>query len=195
MAIAIVQTLPQLMAVREISSLGLGVLWPTAFSLLGDLFERKERGRAAGIMTAVSFSGTIVSFGVLPLLATESTLKGTLINIAAFVVLSIPFLFYFTVDNLWVSWKTDLILGVVAGILLTLVQSTAWEGPKSRILPHGLAMAISFPLIMVGIRYSLTIDTWLLMLLAGTLITFLASAVIVLIDNQSILKEDTDPTP
>ena len=69
MAIAIVQTLPQLMAVRVISSLGLGVLWPTAFSLLSDLFERKERGRAAGIMTAVSFSGTIVSFGVLPLLA------------------------------------------------------------------------------------------------------------------------------
>ena len=126
---------------------------------------------------------------------TESTLKGTLINIAAFVVLSIPFLFYFSVDNLWISWKTDLILGVVAGILLTLVQSTAWEGPKSRMLLHGLAMAVSFPLIMVGIRYSLTIDTWLLMLLAGTLITFLASAVIVLIDYQSILKEDTDPTP
>ncbi len=62
-------------------------------------------------------------------------------------------------------------------------------------LLHGLAMAISFHLIMVGIRYSLTIDAWLLMLLAGTLITFLASAVIVLIDNQSILKEDTDPTP
>jgi MFS family permease len=69
MAIAVVQTLPQLMVVRVISSLGLGVLWPTAFSLLSDLFERKERGRAAGIMTAVSFSGTIVSFGVLPLLA------------------------------------------------------------------------------------------------------------------------------
>ena len=69
MAIAIVQTLPQLMAVRAISSLGLGVLWPTAYSLLSDLFESKERGRATGIMTAVSFSGTIVSFGVLPLLA------------------------------------------------------------------------------------------------------------------------------
>lgn len=63
MALAIVQTLPQLMAVRVISSLGLGVLWPTAFSLLSDLFERKESGRAADIMTAVSFSGTIVSWG------------------------------------------------------------------------------------------------------------------------------------
>ena len=126
---------------------------------------------------------------------TDSTLKGTFINIVAFVVLSIPFLFYFTADNLWFSWRTDLILGVAAGILLTLVQSTAWEGDKSRMLLHGLAMAVSFPLIIIGIRGSLTIDSWLLMLLAGALITILASAVIVLIDYQSILKEDTGPVP
>jgi len=51
----------------------------------------------------------------------------------------------------------------------------------------------SFPLIIVGIRYSLTIDSWLLMLLAGSFITIFASAVIVLIYYQSILKENTDP--
>jgi MFS family permease len=69
MAIALVQDLPQLVAVRIVSSLGLGVLWPTAFSLLSDLFERKQRGLAAGVMTAVSFAGSIVSFGILPILA------------------------------------------------------------------------------------------------------------------------------
>lgn len=101
-------------------------------------------------------------------------------------------MFYFTVENQWISWKIDLILGAVAGILLTLVQSTAWEGDKSRMLLHGLSMAVTFPLIIVGIRYSLTIDSWLLMLLVGTLITIIASAVIVLIDYQSILKADPD---
>src|SRR5512146_356498 len=69
LAIALVQDLSQLFLVRIVASLGLGVLWPAAFSLMSDLFGSKERGRAAGIMTAVSFSGTLASFFVLPTLA------------------------------------------------------------------------------------------------------------------------------
>jgi len=69
LAMAFVQTLSQLFAVRILSSLGLGVLWPAAFSLLSDLFHSRDRGRAAGIMTAVSFTGTLASFFILPTLA------------------------------------------------------------------------------------------------------------------------------
>jgi MFS family permease len=69
LAIAFVQDLPQLMIVRVLSSLGLGVLWPAAFSLLSDLFASHERGKAAGVMTAVSFTGTIASYAILPALA------------------------------------------------------------------------------------------------------------------------------
>ncbi len=69
MVIAFVHTLQQLLLVRILSSLGLGVLWPTAFSLLSDLFESKRRGIAAGVMTAVSYLGTITGFVVLPTLA------------------------------------------------------------------------------------------------------------------------------
>jgi MFS family permease len=67
--IAFVQSLSQLLILRILVSLGLGVLWPAAFSLLSDLFPSKERGRAAGVMTAISFMGTLVSFFVLPALA------------------------------------------------------------------------------------------------------------------------------
>jgi MFS family permease len=70
--VAFTSNLWQLFAVRIIASLGLGVLWPAAFSLLSDLFDSKERGKAAGTMTAVSFSGTLVSFFVLPALAALS---------------------------------------------------------------------------------------------------------------------------
>jgi len=70
--IAGVQSLTELLLVRVLVSLGLGVLWPAAFSLLSDLFPSKERGRAAGVMTAVSFMGTLVSFFVLPALAAIS---------------------------------------------------------------------------------------------------------------------------
>lgn len=69
LAIAFVQTFNQLLTVRILSSLGLGVLWPTAFSLLSDLFESRRRGLAAGIMTAVSYLGTVAAFVVLPALA------------------------------------------------------------------------------------------------------------------------------
>jgi MFS family permease len=68
-AVALTHSLNQLIAVRIISSLGLGILWPAAFSLLSDLFATKERGKAAGIMTAISFTGTIASFGILPAIA------------------------------------------------------------------------------------------------------------------------------
>ncbi len=72
LAIALVHNLTQLMLVRILSSLGLGVLWPAAFSLLSDLFESKKRGTAAGIMTAVSYFGSMASFIVLPMLAATS---------------------------------------------------------------------------------------------------------------------------
>ncbi len=69
LAIAFVQSFSQLLTVRILSSLGLGVLWPTTFSLLSDLFESRRRGLAAGIMTAVSYSGTVTAFIILPMLA------------------------------------------------------------------------------------------------------------------------------
>jgi MFS family permease len=69
LAISLVQSLSQLYTVRILSSLGLGVLWPTAFSLLSDLFESKERGRATGLMVAISYLGSISSYAILPPIA------------------------------------------------------------------------------------------------------------------------------
>jgi MFS family permease len=72
LAISFVQSLSQLYVVRILSSLGLGVLWPTAFSLLSDLFESKERGRATGLMVAISYLGSISSYAILPPIAARS---------------------------------------------------------------------------------------------------------------------------
>ena len=71
-AVGFVDSLSQLLVLRTLSSLGLAVLWPTAFSLLSDLFPSKERGRAAGVMTAVSFAGDLAAFGILPAIAIAS---------------------------------------------------------------------------------------------------------------------------
>ncbi len=72
LAISLVQNLSQLYIIRIISTLGLAVLWPTAFSLLSDLFDSKERGRATGLMVAVSFAGSIAAYGILPPIAALS---------------------------------------------------------------------------------------------------------------------------
>ena len=72
LAIGLVNSLSELFLLRTLSSLGLAVLWPTAFSLLSDLFPSKERGRAAGIMAAVSYAGSLAAFGILPVLAVAS---------------------------------------------------------------------------------------------------------------------------
>ncbi len=72
LVLGLVQNIEQLLLVRLVASLGLAVLWPTAFSLLSDLFESKLRGRAAGVMTAASFSGTFAAYALLPALAATS---------------------------------------------------------------------------------------------------------------------------
>ncbi len=63
------QNLFQLVVLRIVSALGLGALWPITFSLIGDLFTKEERGRAAGIFNTVSFLGTLAAYAILPPLA------------------------------------------------------------------------------------------------------------------------------
>lgn len=71
LAIGLVDTLPQLYIVRSLSAIGLGVFNPAAFSLAGDLFSPKERGRAVGVTAGITFAGTLAAFIVLPRLADQ----------------------------------------------------------------------------------------------------------------------------
>ena len=62
----------QLLAFRIIATLGLGVLGPASMSLMADFFNRKERGRAAGFMSAAGYLGNLLSLVVLGALAASS---------------------------------------------------------------------------------------------------------------------------
>ena len=117
--------------------------------------------------------------------------KSTLINFILFVGIAIPFINYFRADTRWLNWKTDLLVGLAAGLLLTFVQMAHWTGPKSRMLLHGVAMMVSFPIIMLGLRSIIRTDSWGLSMLFTFLLTFFASLVIGLIDYREIylLKE------
>ena len=69
LGIAFVGNYPQLLTLRVISGLGLGAFAPAAFSLIGDLFDNRSRGRATGIMRSVGLVGIIISVIILPTLS------------------------------------------------------------------------------------------------------------------------------
>jgi MFS family permease len=68
-AIGFVTSFSQLLWIRIISSIGLTAFWPIAFSLLGDLFPSKQRGRASSVMSVIGYTGNLISYIVLPVLA------------------------------------------------------------------------------------------------------------------------------
>lgn len=117
--------------------------------------------------------------------------KSTLINFILFVGIAIPFIYHFRADTRWLNWKTDLLAGLAAGLLLTFVQMAHWTGSKSRMRLHGVAMMVSFPIFLLGLRYAIHLDRWGLSMLFTFLLTFFASLVIGLIDYREIylLKE------
>jgi branched-subunit amino acid transport protein len=113
------------------------------------------------------------------------------INFLLFLILAVVFIYYFRTDTRWLNWKTDLLGGLVAGLLLTLVQSTHWTGPKSRMILHGAAMMSAFPLIMLGLRSVIYLENWGFSLLSTVLLTVFASMIITLIDYQEMYRKST----
>jgi len=114
--------------------------------------------------------------------------KSTLINFVLFVGLAFLFIYYFRADTRWINWKTDIFAGLAAAILLTFIQSTHWSGAKSRMLLHGAAMLVAFPVIMLGLRYIIRMESWGLSVFLTFALTLFASLVIVLIDYREMYK-------
>ena len=108
------------------------------------------------------------------------------VNFLLFVALAVPFIYYFRADTGWLNWRTDLLGGLVAGLLLTFVQSLHWSGPKSRMVLHGTAMMVAFPVIMLGLRSIISMDAWGLSMPLTLLLTLFASSIIALIDYREM---------
>jgi hypothetical protein len=116
----------------------------------------------------------------------EVRLLSTLVNFVLFVGLAIPFIYYYQAETGWINWKTDILGGLVAGVLLTFIQSLHWNGPKARMVLHGVAMLVAFPVIMLGLRYIIRVDGWGISMFLTFLITLFASLIIALIDYQEM---------
>ncbi len=60
LACGLVTSYWQLLAVRVVACLGLGCLYPAAFSMLADVFGPRHRGKAMGTISAVGMFGIVV---------------------------------------------------------------------------------------------------------------------------------------
>jgi hypothetical protein len=117
------------------------------------------------------------------------------INFLLFVALAIPFVYYFRADIRWLNWKSDLLSGLAAGLLLTLVQSTHWNGGKSRMFLHGVAMMAAFPVIMLGLRSTIHVNNWGISIFFTFFLTLFASLIIALIDYREMFLQDAETKP
>lgn len=119
--------------------------------------------------------------------------KDDLFNFGLFLVFGIPFLYYFSLKHSLLNWKADLILGVIIGALLAFAQALTWRGPKLRMVVHGIAMAVSFPILLIGIRFILNVPGWGNLIVLGVILTLVASAIITLVDYAEMFRASDKP--
>ncbi|MCB0064723.1 MAG: MFS transporter [Caldilineaceae bacterium] len=148
LAISLVETFPQLLIVRLLSTLGLGIFIPAAFSLIGDLFGDQERGRAVGVITATGVVGTVTAFIVLPAIAANDA----------------------------EAWRTGFMLmgsaSIVTGLLLLLVE----EPPRGASEPEiqdviSRATARRYLFHWRDLRLLLKVQSWRWLLLSELLLS------------------------
>ena len=116
----------------------------------------------------------------------QPTFKESAINFVVFTLLAVIFLFYYAPgDTWWTNWVTDLGLGALVGIGLTLGESLGWSSTAT-LKTHALAMAIASALILVALRFLYRLQPLGLMIAVATGVTVVVSAIIVWIDYWPI---------
>lgn len=109
----------------------------------------------------------------------------TLVNIAVMTVLMFASVAYLSAG--WSSWKTDLLVGGLAGIALGVAQDLTAK--KSIGIGHCIALACSGPAALIGIRVLVAA----LSILVNTLIiTAVVTLIIALVDYGPLMSAEQD---
>lgn len=159
------------------------------------------------LLAGTALGAGLIHFTEVKKFSNQPALKETWTNFAIFTILAIPFIFYFSAYGVWWSnWVTDIILGTVAGTVLSVGESWGWSkatGVKIQavnmaisakangIKMHAVSMAISAVLLLFGIRLIYQIESLTAMLIAGLIFTFLISIIIVRLDYWPIRESDS----
>ena len=152
------------------------------------LWSRRHRVQAlACLLTGSIITALLIRFTEPIIHGYHETIAVTIVNIVSLSLFMFLFTIYLGSEATWSNWKTDLILGGLAGISLGIAQGIASPGDLLiGILLHSLALAVSAPIVLISIR-SLKNKT-LTQTLGGALgITALMTIVISLLDYSYFL--------
>jgi len=124
------------------------------FAIAVWLWSRDRRRAAIGILVAGSVAGALV------IRSTEVLADGgkeawsvTLVNGVALSVMQVAFTAYTGTERRWSSWRTDLLLGITAGVGLAVAQGLAAPGISTiAVILHSIALGISGALVLIGVR-------------------------------------------
>jgi len=112
-------------------------------------FHKALIGSAIGAL-----SSSLIIYFTEPLITGRSeTIQGLIVNLLLFGGLQVPFTVYLSSETRWSNWKTDLLLGTLAGIGLALMQSMATSNISTLgLLVHSAVFLIAGGVIITSIR-------------------------------------------
>lgn len=152
------------------------------------LWARRHRIQAIVCLLAGSvISALFIRFTEPAIHGYHETVAVTIVNIVSLSVLMFLFAAYLGSEAKWNNWRTDLILGGLAGILLGIAQGLASPGDLLiGIIVHSLALALAAPVVLAGIR-TLKTKTLPAALTGGLVITVMMTIIISLVDYSYFL--------
>jgi len=138
------------------------------------------------LLLGAALGAVLIHFTEIKKFSNQPTLKETLVNFVVFMLLSIPFVFYFSAKETWWSnWIMDILLGIVAGGALAVAESWGWKNTATLRI-HMLSMAVAFVLFLWGLRFTAQFELLTSIFTVGIVLNFFVSIVIVLFDYWPI---------
>jgi len=124
------------------------------FAIAVWLWSHDRRRAAVWVLVAGSLTGALV------IRFTEVLSDGgreawsvTLVNAVVLGLMQVAFVAYTGTEKRWSSWRTDLLLGIAAGVGLAVAQGLASPGTSAvAVILHSTALGISGALVLVGFR-------------------------------------------
>jgi len=152
------------------------------------LWARGSKTTAIACLLAGSIVTALLIRFTLPFIhGYHETTAVTFVNGVSLSVFMLLFTIYLGSEARWSSWKTDLILGGMAGMLFGIAQGIASPGdPLIGIILHSLALVLAAPVILISVR-SLKTKTLPATLRGALMITAMMTIIISLLDYSYFL--------
>lgn len=165
----------------------------TGFMLAARVWSENWVLGFAYLVLGTASGAILIHFTETKKISNQPTPRETLTNFVVFTLLSLPFVFYFAArDAWWSNWVTDIVLGILAGVTLSIGESWGWED-KAPVKLHALSMALSAVLFLSGVRLIFEIESLLLMFVSDLVFILLISLLIVRLEYWPVKVMDNRP--